>query len=192
VISLTSIYRLPKSKPNNTTTNQLTANIHNPARDNINTNRVQSVVEDPSELTIVVPANLPSQSSSNHPLDSRVDEISALKEAMANQKVQMEMQTNRVNLQITQFKQILTQLTTRKDQSSLNDIVLLPDELPGNNNQPAGALTHHLPNEMTELSASNESSSSFETRLSNLEMFQYRINNFYIESDLFKDTSYKS
>ncbi|KAI9595049.1 hypothetical protein BDF19DRAFT_423093 [Syncephalis fuscata] len=142
-----------------------------------NLNQQQASNNDTSQSMTSVLINSEQQNLPNiHP---RADEIRELKAMMITQKAQME-------AQMKQFTIVSNRLATLENDPGTNNNTMILDKLaPDSTCLPNTSMAHH-----NNSFVSSRSAASVETRLSNLESFQYRLGTFYLSSDLFKDTSF--
>ncbi|KAI9598672.1 hypothetical protein BDF19DRAFT_431085 [Syncephalis fuscata] len=129
--------------------------------------------------------------------DARASEIRELKAMMAAQKTQiqeqqaqMETQKNRMEAQmVTQMRQLAmmsNQLAVLEgDTNTNNSAIMLNKPTPDKT-----CLASTSINQYSKAILSSDISSSLEARVSNIEAFQYRLETFYLSSDLFKDNSF--
>jgi hypothetical protein len=125
------------------------------------------------------------QYTNTHP---HVNEISQLKSIMEAQKTQMETQKTQLEAQMKQFAMMSDRLAALEgDNPTFTDTTAMLDSpIAANNRVPSLSLNQRTKSTIM----SSGTTSSVESRLTNLEMFQYRLGTFYLSSDLFDDTTH--
>ncbi|KAI8050861.1 hypothetical protein BDF22DRAFT_693748 [Syncephalis plumigaleata] len=144
-------------------------------------------------------ANILHQNSylNTHPHPDEIDQLRSIVEAqMETQRAQMEAQKAQtaqmeaqVEAQMKQSAMILDRLTALESGNTCpdNTTAMLNSLIANNNRLPHLSLNQHHTNSTIMPSGT---ASSVESRLSKLEMFQYRLGTFYLSSDLFDDTAH--